>query len=310
MYVLIINPVAGNGKGKRVFEKLTRTGTYQRLQTKSYITKYSGHAEEIAAGLASSKFIKCIIVIGGDGTLHEVINGLGESRFPISFIPGGSGNDFARGSGIKESPEKILKRIIQGKNKINYWTGYYTTDSEAKQEFVNSMGFGFDAEIAKQAQQPEFKRSLKRLFLNKLNYVIALLRVLFRFKPFSIDLDIEGKSHVISDCWMVTIANHPFYGGGMKIIPVAQITSGELDVLVLRGISKWKVLIFFLTIFTGKHVHFKEISLMKGTHITIRSQDKLYFHADGESGCCMKAVIGKNAGSYDVHGVCPSKKSD
>src|SRR5699024_1155492 len=120
----IVNPEAGNGKAKRIYDKLQKTVYFQSVQSITHITDYEGHAGEIAKELATlSKTITCVIVIGGDGTFHEVVNGLSGSRIPLSFIPGGSGNDFARSVEIKGTPEEILEKTVRGDDTLPYWTG-------------------------------------------------------------------------------------------------------------------------------------------------------------------------------------------
>lgn len=83
------------------------------------------------------------------------------------------------------------------------------------------MGFGFDAEIAATSNASKYKGLLNLLRIGKFSYVIALIQILIRFKPQEIEVEIDGENRIIQDCWMITIANHPYYGGGMKIIPDA-----------------------------------------------------------------------------------------
>lgn len=303
MYVFIVNPVAGNGRAKRIFKRLTVSERFKNIETTVHETIGEGHAEVIAKKLVASHVpITGIIVIGGDGTLHEAVNGLNGCKIPISFIPGGSGNDFARGVGIKGSPEKILERAINNEHNLPYWTGTYTIDSQSSQQFINSMGFGFDAEVAEQASKGRIKHILNRLHLGTFNYIGALLHVLIRFKPFSVELDCDGNKQLIDDCWMITIANQPYYGGGMKIIPDARINPETFDILVLHSISKWKVLAVFMTIFTGKHVHFKEISLLRGSAIRVHGKDDIPFHADGQVSRCTMAAITKSGNYLTIRG--------
>lgn len=97
---LFVNPVAGHGQAKRAFTEIQQSKLYQEVESIYYYSKYTGHVGETAKQINPEAY--CIIVVGGDGTLHEVINGVGNKHIPVSFIPGGSGNDFARGCFIKE----------------------------------------------------------------------------------------------------------------------------------------------------------------------------------------------------------------
>lgn len=296
MYIFIVNPVAGNGRGVRIFNKLTKSETYKRISTRHYFTKYPRHAEELARKIGSSNLVdlKGIIVIGGDGTIHEVMSGIGDFDIPISFIPGGSGNDFGRGSGITGSPRKILKRIINDNKGIPYWRGIYKFDHSSERTFVNSIGLGFDAEIAKKANESNYKKVFNRLHLGNMSYAIAIIQVLFRFKPFHAEIELNQKKTVIEDCWMVTIANHQYYGGGMKIIPSARIQPNYFPILIINGISKWKILGLFFTVFTGKHINFKEVHLFETNQVIIHTSQPISYQVDGETGSCQFCSIVKN----------------
>lgn len=304
MYIFIVNPVAGNGRGLHVYNQLSKSDTFKKIPARHFFTEYPHHAEEIAREICSSnlKDIKGIIVIGGDGTIHEVMNGIGDVDIPISFIPGGSGNDFGRGSGITGSPHTILKRIINDDKGISYWRGIYDIDNSIKRSFVNSIGLGFDAEITKKANKSYYKKVFNKLNLGNLSYAIAIIQVLFRFRPFRAVIELDQEKKIISDCWMVTIANHQYYGGGMKIIPSAQIQADYFPVLIIQGISKWKILGLFLTVFSGKHMKFKEVNLYHARQVSIHSDQPISYQVDGQTGSCQSCLIVKNKQMNQIKG--------
>src|SRR5690625_595967 len=117
-YAMIVNPIAGNGKAKKIFERL-RSSSYLRGKTIFYETAYRGHAGEIVPQIeqkiTAGAIIDIIFVIGGDGTVHEVINALTNEDLFLAYIPGGSGNDFGRYLPSYKSPEMIVKQAIEGK---------------------------------------------------------------------------------------------------------------------------------------------------------------------------------------------------
>src|SRR5690625_2857729 len=123
MYILIINPIAGNGRAKRFYENLIKQKVLQHISFQTFYTAYKGHAEEITEMLLKKyrqTDIKAIIVFGGDGTLHEVLNGTHQLQIPISFIPGGSGNDFARGISLEKNQNKLIHNIFLNHQKTTY----------------------------------------------------------------------------------------------------------------------------------------------------------------------------------------------
>jgi len=298
MYVFIINPVAGHGKAKRIFSKISMSHLYKQIDSVYFFTKYEGHAEKLVHQLyEKNEFdgISGLIVIGGDGTLHEVINGLGKVRLPLSFIPGGSGNDFARGSELKDQPLKIFDRIISQREVLPYWLGQYEADQQSTRYFVNSVGVGYDAEIVKVADESLFKPLLNKLYLGQLIYVFALIKALFKYEPSTIEVETDGKIHIFERCWMVTVANHPFYGGGMKILPNATIQPDHFSILVIHNISKWKILALFVTVFTGKHTAFREVDILTAKKVKITSVNKISYQVDGQQSTCQSIFLSKDA---------------
>ncbi|MFC4022202.1 diacylglycerol/lipid kinase family protein [Oceanobacillus longus] len=302
MYLFIINPKAGSGRAKRIFSDLQKSKSYRQMDSKYYFTKHEGHGEEIAKEISKDPTGKTIIVIGGDGTIHEVINGLTTTDIPIGFIPGGSGNDFARGCGIKGKPEQILKQIIDYKHPLIYWIGNYRQDDKEERDFVNSIGFGFDAEIAKKANKSCYKNFFNMIGLGTVSYVIALLQVLIFFKPMTVTLELDGEKKFLQNCWMVSIGNHPYYGGGMKIIPNAVVQPNVLPILILHTISKWKVLALFMTVFFGKHANYKEVEVLEAKTMKIASEQPIRFQVDGQTDICHSSMIKKQEEPIKIKG--------
>jgi len=306
MYIFIVNPIAGSGRAMKTFSKIQASSLYKEIESRYFLTKYHGHGEKIVKHLVKEESnikIKTIIVVGGDGTLHEVVNGIGERHVPIAIIPSGSGNDFARNFRKRRNPLILLESIIKGEGRLSYWVGNYQPKNGKKRCFVNSIGFGFDAEIAHTANHSFYKKILNKLRLGKLSYVVALIQILRRFEPLNIEFQVNGQKRKINDCWMVTITNHPYYGGGMKIIPDSFIRPTIFPILIIHSISKWKVLALFMTVFTGKHVNYKEVELLEATELKISSTDNMYYQVDGETYKSRPCVITKQSKAIDVMGV-------
>src|SRR5699024_2626634 len=303
MYVFIINPIAGNGRAKKAYNKIKTSALYSQIKKEIYITEYKGHGKEIIEKIRSRdlRAIKSIIVIGGDDTIHEVANGLSQFPVNLAFIPGGSGNDFARGCKIKENPVTLFENIVKGKGKIKYWLGKSRVDGEVKR-FVNNLGIGFDAEVADKANKARYKGFLSKLGLGNISYLFALIQMLFLFKPKNIKISYDGKERLIKNCWMITVSNHPYFGGGMKIIPNAKIQPDAFPILIIHSISKWKVLALFLTVFTGKHLKYKEVELFETKAIHILAENKIYYHADGESSMCTQLTVKKQEVHLNILG--------
>jgi diacylglycerol kinase (ATP) len=282
----IINPKARNGYCLTVWKKVETKLIDDKIPYLAFFTEYHGHAIKLAAQIAARNHEeKVIIAVGGDGTMHEVVNGIVEyNDITLGFVPGGSGNDFSRGFHIPADPEEALKvilRLIKEEATV-IDIGKVTMKNESQHYFINNMGAGFDALISFEVNHSKVKAWLNKLSLGRLVYVYFLLKKLFSYKCSTIDLSIDGRRHILEQTWFVTVSNQPYYGGGMMIAPKALPDDGLLDITVVHRLSKLKLLLVFISVFWGKHVHFKEVKTFKGRRISIQSSSSLYVHADGE----------------------------
>ncbi|MFZ7944941.1 diacylglycerol/lipid kinase family protein [Neobacillus sp. 19] len=286
---LIINPKAGNGYCLKIWERIESQLMMEQIPYQAFFTEYSGHAKKLARQIAAkNQEQKLIIAVGGDGTINEVLNGVvKEKHITLGFIPGGSGNDFSRGYHIPADPLEALNVILRlRKQKALPVDIGKVTNAEAgdarEHFFINNMGAGFDAVISYEVNQSRIKAWLNRISLGRLVYVYFLLKKLFTYKTTTIDLSIDGNKHIFEQTWFVTISNQPFYGGGMKIAPNAVPDDGTFDITVVHQLSRLKLLLVFISVFWGKHIHFKEVKTFRGRVISIQSPASLFVHADGE----------------------------
>ncbi|MEH7390093.1 diacylglycerol/lipid kinase family protein [Bacillus sp. JJ1474] len=293
----IINPQAKNGYCQKVWRKLERTLLEQKIPYMAFFTEYRGHAKDIVRSIAvkSEGSQVTIIAVGGDGTMHEVINGAANfHHVHVSFIPGGSGNDFSRGFNISKNPAKALNTLLQQleqENTVCVDIGKMTIENNRELYFINNMGAGFDALISKEVNQSKIKGVFNRLSLGKFVYVYFLLKNLFTYKKTQIDLKIDGSEYSFPSAWFVTVSNQPYYGGGMKISPDASPFDGKLNITVVHNLSRIKLLLIFITVFWGGHTGFKEVSFLTGRSIQIKSDSHLHVHADGEEIGLTPAIV-------------------
>lgn len=284
----IVNIAASNGRALKVWHKLAKELDNQGINYRSFHTKYPNHATEIAKQIATmyEEKIEGLIVVGGDGTMNEVVNGLTDHpSVRVGFIPAGTGNDFARGFNIPGSPVPALKLILRklGRPLPEFDMGKATIGKSLKKKFfMNSLGVGFDAEVSKLANQFLLKKYLNRVGLGSLAYVVALLKLFSSFEPISVTLVVDGTTHHFKNVWFVTVSNQSFYGGGMKISPHARPNDGLLNITVIHNLSKLKLLFVFGIVFIGKHIALKEVSLLTGREIKIDTEKPLLVHVDGE----------------------------
>lgn len=282
----IINPNARNGQCLNIWGKVEVQLQAEQIPYLAFFTEYPGHAETLAGEIASKNGDeKLVIAVGGDGTIHEVMNGIIKHKnITLGFIPGGSGNDFSRGFQIPADPLdalKVLLRLRKGEPTL-IDAGKMTMQDQSEHYFINNMGAGFDALIAYKVNHSRMKALLNKLSLGRLVYVYFLLKELFTFKTSTIDLSIDGEKHTFKETWFVTVSNQQYYGGGMKIAPAAEPDDGLLDLTVVHELSRLKLLLVFISVFWGKHIHFKEVKTYRGREVQIQSTNSLFVHCDGE----------------------------
>lgn len=287
----VINPQAKNGYCQKVWRKLEKILLEKNITYMAFFTEYSGHAKEITQMIARrAEGTEVIVVaVGGDGTMNEVINGAAcLQNVKVAFIPGGSGNDFSRGFGVRKNPVhafyELIERLEQEATLVD--TGKIMKKDKEDIYFVNNMGVGLDALVSRDVNRSKMKRVLNRLSLGKFVYVYFLMKNLFTYKCTTVEIKIDGKSYLFDSAWFVTVSNQPFYGGGMKISPDASPFDGLLNITVVHNVSRLKLLFLFITVFWGGHTSIKEVEMFIGRTVSIHSINPLYAHADGEDiGC-------------------------
>lgn len=277
MYIFIINPYAGKKRAEKIWSQLSRYLDKRKISYQYYITKYPRHAVLLAqSAIQQEEKIDAIIAIGGDGTINEVIEGMDSSTVPFGYIPAGSGNDFARYYQIPSNPIKAFEIIMERKT-LSIDIGKITNGY-----FVNSLGAGFDAQIALKTNRSSYKKWLNKWGIGKLSYVITVLKEIFLYEPSSLKVEVNGKEYHYSKVWFIAVANIPFYGGGMKISPDAVPNDGKLEVIVVSQLNRWQLLRFFPQVFKGTHIHLPYVKVLYGSEVIVNMDPSTPVHADGE----------------------------
>jgi YegS/Rv2252/BmrU family lipid kinase len=270
-YLLLINPFSGNGKSEKAAEFIKENLTNSTfLPIKS---KYKSYFSEILKDF-SFENIDTIIVFGGDGTLHDTINGL-ESRNdvpPIFLFPCGTGNAFNHDLECLDwetALEKLKKNKIQ---KIDIYK--ITENSSQKTTFgFNVAGWGLVSRINLLAE--------KLRFLGELRYSVASFIFIFINPTFKAKIQIEDKEILDEIFSFVLVCNNMYTGTGMKMAPLANFSDGLLDVLIIKKHSFLKLLMLFPKIFSGKHLDSPMVDYRKIKKISIDAQP-LCLVVDGE----------------------------
>lgn len=286
MLYVIVNPASRSGLGKKKWELLKEELNRSAVVYEVFFTnKESGAAgciKEIAARTsAEAKTLLC--VLGGDGTLNEVINALPDrDRFSLTYLPAGSSNDLARALHIEASAKELIARI---KNPTEHTadTGCVETPSGKKRRFCVSCGIGLDAAVCREALHSGLKDTLNRLGLGKLTYAGIALKQLVAAPLASCDLTLDNGEKKHFDRLLFAVAMiHPYEGGGIKMAPHADCRDGKFDIMVIAGLRKWRALYLLPLAFFGLHTKAKNVYFFQSATLTVETDLALIVHADGE----------------------------
>ncbi|MEE1031899.1 MAG: diacylglycerol kinase family protein [Ruminococcus sp.] len=283
MYYFIVNPVSRSGKGMEVWEQTEKTLIEKDIPYKVYFTQHTGHGTSLAKGLYNKIQNQTLVIIGGDGTVNEVLTGLPmDGTYTIGYIPVGSGNDFARGLGLPTDPIIALENILSDKPASTIDIGTLKTN-QGISHFGISSGIGYDAAVCEKVATSRLKKILNKIHLGNLVYAYAAVRSLFGFHPCDMDIEIDDfKKLHYKKVYLIVAMNLPYEGGGFRMCPEADATNKELHFLVVRGVPKIALLFLFPTAYFGKHLMIPGIFILKGKKLRVHSKQPQCVHRDGE----------------------------
>lgn len=269
--LLIVNPEARHGETGPLVPVIK-----QLLQSVSYdirITSHVGHAAEIAS---EAEGYEVIVAVGGDGTVHEVLNGImarPEPRPALGLIPTGSGNDTRRTLGVPEDMAEATLTLVSGRRRrfdIGRCNGIY---------FNNSFAAGLDARVT--AKAVEYKTTTRRAGLWL--YFTALIHVLLNeLYPHHVRISWDGAEPVEDDILALATTIGPTYGGGFKITPDAVPDDGLLEVCIIDPLTLPQALIRLPFVVFGKHTGMKVVRMSRRQSVVIESDCPMPAQIDGE----------------------------
>lgn len=286
---VIYNRKAGNGQSKDSWEKVAEFLGKNDINFKMHQTKQDGDGVRIAKILADGLDpATMILVIGGDGTLNQSLNGVMQSNHPdtpLAYIPSGSGNDFSRGIKIKkQKPLILLQKILAMEKPVSIDVAKASNlKTKVTNYFVNNIGIGFDASTVYYTNHSKRKNILNHLRLGTLSYVSSLIKVIRLQKGFPIKVEYNGQSKDSDNAYIVTATNHPYFGGGIAIDPKANPFDHKLDLVVVNKITgKTFVKLFVKLLTNGSHLQDKNVWYIQEPSFTVYDKHIEHGQMDGE----------------------------
>ncbi len=287
MYHFIINPKSSSGRGIRFWWVVKDELEKQKIEYKAEFTQHPGHATELAKTICRDySGIKNIVILGGDGTVNEVINGIDNyDEVLLGYIPSGSSNDLARSLNIPKDPIEALSHILNP-TKFKYLDhGCITFPNSSRQprKFSCSSGMGYDACVCYEVQASPLKKSLNRFGAGKFVYIAIAIKQIISSPKISALIKVDGVDKgTYHNVLLVSNMIHKYEGGGLLMAPNADPTDGKLSVTMVHGISKAKIFLLLPTIFTGKHIKHKGVETIQCSEIEIKTDLDTAVHTDGE----------------------------
>ncbi len=267
----LVNPSAGGGRARRVLSAVESA-----VAARGASVELSENARDLTARAkrARDEGVARVVAIGGDGTVHLVLQALATSGCELAVVPTGRGDDFAACLGLPRDPEAALALAFDGTAReidlirierpgfAQVWGGLYAS-------------LGFDSSVTRTANaQP-------RWIPRSATYVLAAVRTLVRFQASRLTI-VHDAGRFERRAMFVTSCNAPLYGGGMLIAPEAKMTDGRLDVVVVDRVAKLTLLRIFPSVFTGRHVEHPAVSVVRSRRVRITAEPAVLLASDGE----------------------------
>ena len=291
MIRVILNPYANRGRGYlRARQRLIDALTKAQLSYTLVETTTKGEATEIAREAAMGG-VEVVVAAGGDGTIHEVVNGLmalddGQALPKLAIFPVGTANDLALALSISRRMGQLTDAIAQRQTRqIDVGSIAYRTGAATKSRyFINNVGIGLEAFVVQKANKIRHLRG-------SLLYLVAALQSLWAYDATEMSLQWGGTEGLLQEpasqkqsgkVLMLTVGNGRRAGGGFYLTPDACLDDGLLDAGILRDVSKSQLVQLLLKARSGKHVHDPAITMLRTQKLQIRAEKGVPIHADGE----------------------------
>jgi YegS/Rv2252/BmrU family lipid kinase len=266
-YKLIANPAAGRGRSRELIARIVEIFESRRAAFDLDFTRGPGDA----AGMAreSTGEFDVIVVIGGDGSINDIIPGMLFSPRPLGIIPTGSGNDFIKSLNISSRLESAVDTVLKGEARV------IDVGTINGRFFANGVGMGFDAAVNKASYA--INHSKQGLLL----YVCALVRTLGKYDPVAMKITMNGETFA-QDTFLLTVGNGTTVGGGFKLTPHAMVDDALLDVTIVRPLGLPMLLWHLPKVFLGTIDRVKYASLHRTGRLIVETNGPVPVHLDGE----------------------------
>lgn len=286
---LLVNLKSGSDKGAKALKEIEAVLKKEKLAYNIQISTYPGQLVPIATKTANeiNNNHECIVVVGGDGSLNQALNGVKSSLHPdtpLAYFPAGTGNDFARAAKLQNNPLKFIKKIKNHPTVTNVDCGRYQDLLTGEEKyFVNNLGIGFDAFVVNKTNHSKLKTKFNKINIGNLTYGINIAQALKKQDNFKVKILTNEHTYSYDHAYLVTTTNHPYFGGGVPILPIANIYNHKLDIAIVEKPNLAKFLyLFSKLLLNGSHMQSKQFHYFEANKIEVETYQAEYGQLDGE----------------------------
>jgi len=265
-FAAVVNPTAGTGAGTRIAEETVGLLRSAGAEVDVTHSRDLEHARDLAAAACAEG--RTVLAVGGDGLAGCVADAVVQSGGVLGLVPAGRGNDFARQLGVPEQPAAVARVLLTGTERA---VDVLETEGCT---VLGSVFAGVDSDAASIVNaRPRVPRPLV--------YQYGAVRALLRFRPVGYRITVDGAEWAERG-FTVVVANSGYYGAGMHIVPTAAVDDGALDVLLIRDVSRLRLIAAMREVYSGSHLQRPEVEVRRGEVVTLAADRPVAVYGDGE----------------------------
>lgn len=275
-WFVVVNPVAGRGRALRLRPRIEAALRRAGIAYRFAVSEGAGHAVQLARQGIGEGY-RHLLAVGGDGTVHEMVNGAltqricASSELTLGVVPLGTGNDWARGLGVPARPEVAIGLLRTGHVGAHDVGVAEFPSARARHYFMNIAGAGFDATVV--ARMPARKRSL--------TYVGGVLGALSRYRPVPVMLRTDKAERAL-DLFAVFACIGRYFAGGMRVAPGALADDGQFDITAIASLTRLDALLSIRRLYDGSLLEHPKVSSLRCQSLELAAAAPIGVEADGE----------------------------
>jgi YegS/Rv2252/BmrU family lipid kinase len=269
--LFLVNPASGNGATGKRWPKLRKRAAELGLEGEQVLSEFPGHLAQAAKDSPGS----LLVVIGGDGTVNEVANGVAGTEAELAVLPCGTGQDFGRTHGLPTGFDDAVRVALGGETRT-IDLGRVELESGTSRFFANVGSAGMSGAVARRAN------TMTKAFGGRATFFYALTREFLAWQNTRVVVELDDGVQREGPMHDVIVANGNWHGGGMKLAPDARQDDGVFDVVLIGDVTKLDFLTTAPKLYSGRYLSHPKVELLQSSSVAIRASEPLPLEVDGE----------------------------